>query len=112
MIKVYIAGPYTKGDVAQNVQRAIITGDVLADAGFWPYIPHLTHFWHLITPRPYEFWLEYDSVMIDVCDILLRLDGESSGADKEVKMAEKQGKRIYYSIENLIKSERILSNEN
>jgi hypothetical protein len=87
-MKVYIAGPYTKGDVAQNVKNALRLGDYLANIGHVPYVPHLTHFWHLCFPREYQWWLKYDLVWLNHCDCLVRIAGESSGADKEVSHAQ------------------------
>ena len=98
---VYIAGPYTKGDVAQNVHNAIKVADQLVELGHIPYIPHLTHFWHLISPRPWWFWLDYDLQWLEKCDCVLRLDGESVGADKEELAAHKLGKLVYYSIADI-----------
>ena len=40
--KVYIAGPYTKGDVALNVRKAYEAANQLADLGFAPFVPHAT----------------------------------------------------------------------
>ena len=53
-MKVYIAGPYTKGDVAVNVRNAISAAQTVFEAGHDPYVPHMTHFWHMIFPAPYE----------------------------------------------------------
>jgi hypothetical protein len=36
-----------------------------------------------------------------VCDCVLRLPGESKGADAEVKFAQEIGKPVYYSIAEL-----------
>lgn len=99
MIKVYVAGPYTKGDVALNVRRAIEVGDELYNAGFAPFIPHLTHFWHMLFPRPYEQWLSLDNQWVPLCDILLRLKGESSGADKEADLAISNSVPVVYEVE-------------
>ncbi len=100
-IKVYVAGPYSKGDVALNVRRAMDTADLLVDLGFVPFVPHLTHFWHMAFPRPYEFWLEYDNEFLPYCDALLRLPGESSGADAEVDVTKKWGIQVFHDIEDL-----------
>jgi len=100
-MKVYIAAPYTKGDVAQNVHNAIKTANILIDMGHIPYIPHLTHFWHLVSPKPWEFWIEYDSIWLHYCDCLLRLQGESTGADHEVDIALKMGMKVYYNLRDL-----------
>jgi hypothetical protein len=89
---VYVAGPYSKGDIDQNVANAIKVGDAIVDMGHTPYIPHLSHYWHKQCPRPYEFWLEYDVVWMYKCDVLVRMSGDSSGADKEVALFRASGK--------------------
>jgi len=97
-MKIYIAGPYSKGDVVQNVRNAIQAGETIAYLGHTPFIPHLTHFWQMIFPHEYEFWLKQDNVWLRECDALLRLDGESSGSDKEVALARELGLKIYRSL--------------
>src|ERR1017187_739132 len=87
--RVYIASPYTEGDVAVNVRNAYEAANRLADLGFAPFVPHATHFWHMIFPRPYEFWLKLDNQFLPLCHAVLRLPGESSGADNEVELARK-----------------------
>ena len=94
---VYIASPYTKGDVAINVRRSIECADALAEAGFVPFCPLLTHLWHLMSPHEYKFWTALDDAWIERCDALVRLPGESSGADNEVALAGKLGKPVYMS---------------
>ncbi len=97
-LKVYVAGPYTHGDCAANVANAIAVGDWLARHGFVPFVPHLTHLWHLILPHPVEFWYDYDNEWLPDCNVLLRLDGESVGADAEVKLAQQLGKPVYFGV--------------
>ena len=88
---VYLAGPYSKGDVAQNVYNALRLADYIVQTGeAVPYVPHLTHFWHMMFPQPYEWWLEYDLIWLEKCDALIRIAGESGGADKEVVFANKK----------------------
>jgi len=101
MIKVYIASPYTLGDVAVNVKVQLDYVDVLMNKGFAPFAPLYSHFQHMAHPRPYEDWLEVDLVWVEACDCVLRLEGESSGADREVKLAIELGKQVFYSIEEL-----------
>lgn len=100
-MKVYVAGPYSKGDVALNVRAAIDAANAVVELGHVPYIPHLTHFWHLVSPKPYEWWLEYDNVWLLECDVVLRIAGESTGADAEVKLAEERGIPVVYGLEEL-----------
>ena len=103
-MRVYIAGAYSKGDVALNVRRVILVADELVKLGHIPYIPHLTHFWHFISPKDYEFWLEYDRSFIDHwAECLLRLNNESSGADREMERARKVGIPVYLGLAELEK---------
>ena len=85
--RIYVAGPYSKGDVAQNVRKAIEVGNALLDRGFVPFIPHLTHFWHLLCPHEYDEWMRYDEQWLRACDCLYRIAGESNGSDIEVEVA-------------------------
>ena len=105
MKTVYIACPYTKGDVAVNVRNAILMAEKVREAEFLPFVPILTHFWHFMSPHPYEYWTRMDLEWLEVCDCILRIPGESSGADNEVKYMEILGKPVYYSLEELVKSE-------
>ena len=98
-MRVYIAGPYTKGDVALNVRRAIEAGDAVYKAGHLPFIPHLTHFWHMVCPAPYEQWIAIDLAWLPTCHALIRLPGESSGADGEVAAAQKLGMPVHYGLD-------------
>ena len=90
-MRIYVAGPYSKGDVAVNVRTAIEAANRLADAGHVPFLPHLAHFWHLVCPRPYEEWMELDAAWIPFCEAIVRLPGISSGADQEVQLAIRLG---------------------
>jgi len=103
MIKVYIASPYTIGDCAINVRRQIDAANELMNNGFAPFVPLYSHFQHMIHPRPYQDWVDIDLVWVESCDALLRLDGESKGADGEVDHALKHNIPVFNSIEQLIK---------
>ena len=84
MIRVYIASPYSTGNQADNVRRSMVAFQHLAEYGFAPFAPLLSHFQHLYFPRPYESWLDMDMEWLRQCDVLVRLPGDSSGADKEI----------------------------
>jgi hypothetical protein len=102
MKRIYVAGPYTLGDVAVNVANAIDTADRLMNIGFMPFVPHMSHFWHYRHPRPYEQWLEWCLDWVEQCDGLLRIPGESKGADREVAHALKHGIPVFTSIESMV----------
>lgn len=100
--KIYVACPYTKGNASINVRNAVMAAERLCDAGFTPYNPLLTHLWQLISPHDIDFWYEYDNEWLPVCDGLLRLPGESAGADKEIELMMRLGKPVFHSLESLI----------
>lgn len=102
MVKVYIASPYTLGDVAVNVKRQMDVADILIEEGFAPFVPLYSHFQHMAHPRPYGDWIKLDLEWVESCDCLLRLEGESTGADGEVVYAKELGIKIFYSLDELI----------
>lgn len=103
---VYVASPYTNGDKEENVELQIVAAELLRNAGFLPFWPLHSHYWQQLYPHPYEFWMLMDFEWIPKCDILLRLPGESQGADKEVKLAQELDIPVYYSLFTLIESEK------
>jgi hypothetical protein len=103
MIKVYIASPYTLGDVAVNVKRQLDVADDLMTLGYAPFAPLYSHFQHMAHPRPYTDWIKIDLVWVKACDCVLRLEGESKGADGEVQYALDLGLPVFYTIEDLQK---------
>ena len=96
-MRIYIAGPYSKGDVAVNVREAIAAGDLMLRKGHTPYVPHLTHFWHMLYPHEYHKWLAYDKEWLRLCNAVWRIPGESPGADEEVSLANSLNIPVYYS---------------
>ena len=101
-MRVYVAGPYTQGDVAVNVRNAILAGDELIGAGHEPFLPHLSHFQHLLCPRHYETWMRLDLSWLATCAALVRLPGDSSGADREVAQAVRIGLPVFFSVQELL----------
>jgi hypothetical protein len=102
-IRVFIAGPHTYPDPEINTFKAMEAFDRLLNLGFIPFCPHLTHFIHKAYPRSYESWCEYDLKWLEKCVVLLRLPGESIGADKEVEFANDHGINVFYDIESMVR---------
>jgi len=94
---IYISSPYSIGNQADNVRRQVMVANELLGMGFIPFCPCL-HLWHLITPKLQREWLDIDLALLPRMDGLLRLPGESQGADNEVALALKLGIKVYYSI--------------
>jgi hypothetical protein len=100
-LRVYVAGPYSRPDPITNIHAAIKAADVLWAAGFAPVLPHLSGFWDVVSPHPYEEWLALDLAIMLGCNAVYRMPGESSGADKEVAFAQQRGIPIFKCLESL-----------
>ena len=102
---VYVAGPYsapTINEIDENVRKAIKMGEQITKVeNCIPFVPHLFHWWEKLHPHPYEFWLDLDLKMLEKCDILFRIEGESKGADAELEFARANNIPYVYSIEEL-----------
>ena len=93
---VYIAGPYSHPDPVENTNAVITLASELIDAGLvTPLVPHLTLLWHLVAPRPLEFWYAYDVALLRRCDALFRIEGASTGADMEIDFAATWGIPVF-----------------
>jgi len=99
---VYIAAPYTIPDPVENTHKAIEMANKLILEGIFPIVPHLTLLWHAVTPFSSKFWYDYTLELMKRCDAVLRIPGESAGADLEIKTAQKLGMPVYYSVEELL----------
>ena len=100
-MKVFVSGPYTLGNKEKNVRQAILTGEEIIKLGHTPFIPHLCHFWDKQSHHEYQYWIDYDLDWLESCDALLRIPGDSIGADNEVKKALILHIPVYYSLAEL-----------
>jgi hypothetical protein len=108
-IKVYIASPYSNGDIATNVKFQMEVADKLMDLGFFPFVPLYSHFQHMFNPRTHTDWIRIDLVWLRQCDCIIRFytsyNGkvlESTGADIEEDEAKRIGIPVFHSIEELV----------
>ena len=109
---IYIAGPYSGRDahgqhgymvIEQNILNARAAMKELVNLGYGVFCPH-THSAHfeVITPDVgIDYWYEIDVHFLRLCHALLRLEGPSSGADKEIELCNELGIRVYYSISDV-----------
>lgn len=92
---LYVAGPYTRPDPVGNTHAVCRVAMEIYERTEWcPVVPHLSLLWHAVTPREYDHWLEYDLHLMRKCDAVIRLPGESTGADAEIVEAVRLGMRI------------------
>jgi hypothetical protein len=91
---VYVAGPITTNPWG-CVRQATDAFALLRVAGCVPFLPQLSVLHEAIDPQPYEEWLAYDLEVIDHCHALVRLPGESPGADREAAYARHLGIAVF-----------------
>jgi hypothetical protein len=92
---VYIAGPITKPNMIETAHRGIsLYMKMIRHGVVVPFCPHLSVFAEFLDPNTisYKFWLDHDFEVIRHCQALLRMPGESSGADQEIDFANNQAK--------------------
>lgn len=87
---VYVAGPIT-GDPWGCVRKAVAAARVLDELGAHAYLPQLSVLHEMVDPQPYEHWIDHGLAVLRRCDGLVRLPGESSGADVELGWALERG---------------------
>ena len=104
IFRVYIASPYTKGDPKRNVLRQIEAAEYIVKMcpGISCYLPLLNHYWHRYYAHDWEFWMGQVTPWIMCSHALLRLWGESVGADKEVELARQWAVPAFFTIPDLI----------
>lgn len=109
---IYVASPYTRGDTAINTRFQMLVFDQLMNDGkVWPVVPLWSHFQHIMFPRHYQDWIDYDLALLPRLDGCLRLNAEydplgykvseSPGADGEVRAFMEMGKPVFYSIDSM-----------
>ena len=108
MICVYIASPYTLGDKLSNVAVQQTAFDRLADAGLCPVAPLLLHYQHCFSNRKERDWIAFGLEYLRRSDCVVRLPGESRGAEGEIKEAGRIGIPVYYSLEQVIEESKYM----
>lgn len=104
-LRVYIAGPLSgSGDREANVRKAVEAGKACIKHGLAPLIPHLTHYVDPDDSLTHQVWLDVDLPWVSVADAVLRLPGESKGADMEVERATEVGVPVFFSMHDLLKA--------
>lgn len=97
---VYIAGPIT-GDPWGCVRKATEAARALAtDYRFDAYLPQLSVLHEMFDPQPYGWWIEHGLNVLSRCDGLIRLPGDSQGADRETEYAKDLGLPVLYRVDS------------
>lgn len=112
---ILIAGPYRSGTnddpklIQQNLEKLeamalpIFRKGHVPMIGEWVALP-LLHLAGSKKPGD-EVWeeIQYPVAhrLLEKCDAVLRISGESKGADNDVKIAKERGLKIFYSIDEI-----------
>ena len=99
---VYIASPYSDGNRLINVMTSLQYAEDLVEWGLIPFTPLLYHYWDELHEHDWEFWLNQCLYWVGKCDAVLRLPGESKGADIEVEYAQHRGIPVFYDVGDLL----------
>ena len=123
--RIYLAGPISKGDLRENINQATAAFVSLAKAGFAPLCPHWSAYskpaeysdspfggkterlWCEATAMGNESmthadWMGVDLPWVSVAEAVLRLPGESTGADMEVAQAKACGIPVFSTVAELL----------
>jgi hypothetical protein len=129
--RIYIAGPISLGNLAENVNRATAAFVSLGKEGLAPFAPAWSVYskpcstvtrliavadTDVLDPTQcvcigtrngnsemvHSDWLDIDLAWVSVADAVLRLPGESKGADTEVAHARSLGIPVFQSVEEVI----------
>ena len=96
-MRVYVAGPYgdtqPKEIIAENVRRADELGRLLLFRGHQVYVPHkMAHHWEDDPLLTLDMFRELDdSFITHWAEAIVRIPGESKGADWEMARARQLG---------------------
>jgi len=88
---VYVAGPLGDPPALAHVAMAQRAATAVRGFGHVAIVPHLSAYEDAVEPRPRRAWLDDDLEIVSRCDVVLRLPGDSPGADEEVAHAEALG---------------------
>lgn len=99
--RVYLSGPITKGDREANFQQAADAHKALIAAGFAVLNPMLTMRLPGAFAIGHDTWIANDLPWVAVADAVLRLPGESKGADIECEHAAIYGIPVFYDAAEL-----------
>lgn len=94
MRRVYLSGPITKGNRTTNFAMSCEAHRLLLDDGHAVLNPMLSMMHPDAANITWDQWIVSDLKFVEVCDMVVRLPGESKGADTEVLHAEKHGVSI------------------
>jgi hypothetical protein len=101
---VYVAGPISKGPLLNHTRAAFAAASELVDAGFSVTLPHAFITFEIAHPKDYDVMMSVCRPHVVRADALLRLPGESDGADREVAWADAADVPVFHTVAELIEA--------
>ncbi len=99
---IYISGPMAVApgsSYTANIRRGIDAAEAIERLWGIPYLPHTQALWGIVYPgKPESTFMERDLAFVDACHALVRIPGESKGADIEERLALEIGKPIFHVV--------------
>ena len=89
---IYIASPYTGCEVEGTKRQMIVSSEIML-SGHFPYAPLWLHYAQVLGDIKFNYQdcIEHCLRVLPTCDLLVRLAGESKGADVEEAAARNLG---------------------
>jgi len=98
---VYISCPMRLGNWTKNVRTAARVQCDLMRKGYSVINPIGSWLTDIVEPLDFETWINNDYGLIDVSDAIIRIPGESEGADLECDYAIRQDKELFWDLREL-----------
>jgi hypothetical protein len=99
---IYVAGPYSADPIAGTRDAVRAAATLNRSGAVFALCPHTSLLADLVEPMPYDHWIALDLELVERCDAVLRVPGESPGADREVELARSLGMPVFTSAEDAI----------
>ena len=95
--RLYLSGPITHGCRTTNFATGCTAHEELLKRHFAVYNPMLSMMHPNAWQISHDTWLQSDLAWVEVADVVLRLPGESEGADRECSYAATLDIPVVYS---------------
>ena len=115
MKRVYVAGAMSADNILemlQNIHDGIKLGSELLKNGYAPFVPHFDVLFKIQNGAnfqvPIQYYYDYTMEWLKASDIVVVCPNykNSVGTKAEIKKAEEMGIPVYYSLEELLESEK------
>jgi len=98
---IYVAG-YFSANPMHGTKNAVDAAERLLEAGWLPFVPHVSIVYDMLAPHTPEFWYELDLGLLSRCDAMYvcpdPLTKDSTGVIEEIKFCTENDIPVFYEI--------------